>query len=91
MKKSLLASVGNAGQGIAGLGLTAMARGAEAQTTLPQAETPFAVSDWPKQVHAPAGAPNVMLVLLDDVGFGDTPLSCRIRAMFAVSLCQTVL
>jgi hypothetical protein len=78
-----------------------MARGAEAQTTLPQAETPFAgkvapdraqsVSDWPKQVHAPAGAPNVMLVLLDDVGFGDTPLSCRIRAMFAVSLCQTVL
>jgi arylsulfatase len=28
--------------------------------------------DWPKPVKAPAGAPNVLLVLLDDVGFGAT-------------------
>lgn len=26
--------------------------------------------DFPKQVHAPKGAPNVLLVILDDVGFG---------------------
>ncbi|MSU25085.1 MAG: arylsulfatase [Opitutus sp.] len=26
--------------------------------------------DWPQPVRAPAGAPNILLVLLDDVGFG---------------------
>jgi arylsulfatase A-like enzyme len=25
---------------------------------------------WPEQVKAPAGAPNIVLILLDDVGFG---------------------
>jgi arylsulfatase A-like enzyme len=28
--------------------------------------------DFPKEVHAPAGAPNVLLILTDDVGFGAT-------------------
>jgi arylsulfatase len=28
--------------------------------------------DWPETVKAPAGAPNIVLVLLDDVGFGAT-------------------
>src|SRR5262245_16383692 len=27
-------------------------------------------SDFPQPVHAPKGAPNILLVLLDDVGFG---------------------
>jgi arylsulfatase A-like enzyme len=27
------------------------------------------VEDWPERVKAPAGAPNVMVILLDDVGF----------------------
>ncbi len=26
--------------------------------------------DWPERVKAPAGAPNVLIILLDDVGFG---------------------
>ena len=26
--------------------------------------------DWPKRPQAPAGAPNVLIILLDDVGFG---------------------
>jgi arylsulfatase A-like enzyme len=29
-------------------------------------------SDFPKQLHAPKGAPNILIVLLDDVGFGAT-------------------
>lgn len=29
-------------------------------------------SDFPQPIKAPAGAPNVLLVLLDDVGFGAT-------------------
>lgn len=49
---------------------------------LPQADPPFkgriavngrdAQPDWPAPLHAPAGAPNVVLILLDDVGFGAT-------------------
>jgi arylsulfatase len=51
-----------------------------AQQSLPQLLPPFAgkidpdraksVTDWPKNAKAPAGAPNVVLILLDDVGFG---------------------
>lgn len=26
--------------------------------------------DWPREIQAPAGAPNVLLVMMDDVGFG---------------------
>ncbi len=65
---------------VACLSLTVCAFGAAAQTVLPQPDTPFrgkispdraqSVADWPQQLNAPAGAPNVILVLLDDVGFG---------------------
>jgi len=51
-----------------------------AQQVLPQPQVPFkgkiAISpkeskqDFPKEPHAPKEAPNVLLVLLDDVGFG---------------------
>ena len=51
-----------------------------AQEILPKAPPPFtgkidpsrnkAEPGWPPEVQAPAGAPNVVLVLLDDVGFG---------------------
>src|SRR5215207_6292636 len=30
------------------------------------------IPDWPKQITAKAGSPNVVLILLDDVGFGAT-------------------
>lgn len=51
-----------------------------AQTTLSAPEPPFngkigfsakdSVPDWPQAVTAPAGAPNIIVILLDDVGFG---------------------
>jgi arylsulfatase len=60
--------------------------GAQAQTNgkaaevLPHLEPPFegkinrlvkdSKPDFPKEVEAPAGAPNVLLILTDDVGFG---------------------
>ncbi|NLZ05965.1 MAG: arylsulfatase [Phycisphaerae bacterium] len=54
--------------------------GASAQEVLPASPTPFkgqiglsakdSKSDFPKPVQTPKGAPNVVLILLDDVGFG---------------------
>jgi arylsulfatase len=54
--------------------------GASAQEVLPRPPEPFkgqiglsakdSKSDFPQPVHAPKGAPNVVLILLDDVGFG---------------------
>ena len=58
--------------------------GASAQeadrTILPQPDPPFkgkigltpadSVKDFPKEVTAPEGAPNILLILTDDVGFG---------------------
>ena len=51
-----------------------------AQEVLPHPEPPFkgkigrtvkeSTADFPKEVQAPAGAPNVLLILTDDVGFG---------------------
>ena len=51
-----------------------------AQDVLPRPEPPFkgyigrkakdSVKDFPKQVEAPKGAPNILLILTDDVGFG---------------------
>ena len=53
---------------------------ATAQPALPYADAPFrgkitadraqSVPDWPRAVQAPRGAPNIVLILLDDVGFG---------------------
>jgi arylsulfatase len=53
---------------------------AETPTLLPPPEPPFqgkigrtvrdSTPDFPKGITAPAGAPNVLLILTDDVGFG---------------------
>jgi arylsulfatase len=53
-----------------------------AQESLPRQEQPFkgqqgrtwkdSKPDFPQPVKAPPGAPNVLLILLDDVGFGQT-------------------
>ena len=69
---------------VAASALAATVRPADAATpdTLPQPEPPFrgkigrtardSTPDFPKGVEAPAGAPNVLLILTDDVGFGAT-------------------
>jgi arylsulfatase len=66
------------------LASTALSRSANAATDaiLPRPEPPFqgkiertlkgSVPDFPKGIEAPAGAPNVLLILTDDVGFGAT-------------------
>jgi arylsulfatase len=51
-----------------------------AQEVLPRPEQPFggrigitaqdSVKDFPKEVEAPKGAPNILVILTDDVGFG---------------------
>src|SRR5271167_362403 len=53
---------------------------AQAQEVLPRPEPPFkghigltikdSTKDFPKEVTAPKGAPNILLILTDDVGFG---------------------
>jgi Sulfatase len=53
---------------------------ARAQDVLPRPEPPFkghigrtveeSTKDFPQEVKAPNGAPNVLLILTDDVGFG---------------------
>jgi arylsulfatase A-like enzyme len=53
---------------------------AMAQEVLPRPEQPFggrigltvqdSVKDFPKEVEAPKGSPNILLILTDDVGFG---------------------
>ncbi len=51
-----------------------------AQEVLPRPEQPFhehiggtaedSIKDFPQEVQAPKGAPNILLILTDDVGFG---------------------
>jgi arylsulfatase A-like enzyme len=58
----------------------AIALPAGAQEVLPRPEQPFggkigrttkeSVKDFPKMVEAPKGAPNILVILTDDVGFG---------------------
>jgi arylsulfatase len=58
----------------------AMALQAVAQEALPRPEQPFggrigltaqdSIKDFPKAVEAPKGAPNILIILTDDVGFG---------------------
>jgi arylsulfatase len=62
------------------LALGALSPAAHAQEILPKPEQPFtgkigttvadSTPDFPKPMTAPAGAPNVLLILTDDVGFG---------------------
>ncbi len=64
------------------LGLTSQTYAAE---NLPKPDLPFAgvvdpdraksKPDWPKNAIAPKGAPNIVLILLDDVGFGATSVT----------------
>ena len=59
---------------------TPLAQAQQAEEILPKPEPPFqgkigrtvrdSTPDFPKGVEAPAGAPNVLLILTDDVGFG---------------------
>lgn len=63
------------------LGFAGCAGFAAAQTSLPRAEPPFtgkvertlagSVPEYPVPVRPPAGAPNVVVVLIDDAGFGN--------------------
>ena len=73
MKTKLIAALG--------LVLSAVcASTARAQEALPKPEPPFkgtigqtakeSKADYPKPLEAPAGAPNVLIIILDDVGFG---------------------
>ncbi len=65
---------------IALCGLAICAGSVHAQTKLPQPDPPFkgkigetykdSTPDYPQPVKAPKGSPNVLLILLDDVGFG---------------------
>jgi arylsulfatase A-like enzyme len=60
--------------------VTAFAMSAGAQEVLPYPQPPFkghvgrtakdSTPDFPKDVRAPKGAPNILLILTDDVGFG---------------------
>jgi len=75
-----LGSIQLAGVALFGLVLVAISTSASAQAVLPKPETPFqgkigrtvkdSTPDFPKGVEAPKGAPNVLLILTDDVGFG---------------------
>ena len=65
---------------LAAVTVVVWAAGASAQTELPRPEQPFAgkigptvaqsMPAFPKPVRAPEHAPNVLLILTDDVGFG---------------------
>src|SRR6266699_2915027 len=60
--------------------IASFALSARAQDVLPRPEQPFkghvgrtgeeSTKDFPQEVKAPKGAPNVLLILTDDVGFG---------------------
>jgi arylsulfatase len=75
--------MGGLGAGRAAVAVTlwlAASTALAAEIALPYPETPFkgkigptresSVTAWPEQPKAPAGAPNVVLILLDDLGFG---------------------
>ena len=60
--------------------VTVMAAAGFAQEVLPRPDQPFkgkigrtvkeSKPDFPKEVQAPKGAPNILLIMTDDVGFG---------------------
>jgi Sulfatase len=65
---------------VGALALFGLSISASAQDVLPRPEPPFegkigrtvkeSTPDFPKGITAPKGAPNVLLILTDDVGFG---------------------
>jgi arylsulfatase A-like enzyme len=65
-----------------GIALAAYSPGSVAQDSQPKADSTFAghididvrksTPSWPKPVTAPSGAPNIVLILIDDVGFSTT-------------------
>ena len=67
---------------VAGMALSAYSPWSVAQDSQPAANSTFtghididvrkSTPAWPKPVTAPKGAPNVLLVLIDDVGFSTT-------------------
>jgi arylsulfatase A-like enzyme len=69
-----------AASALASAALPRTARAAEQGEVLPKPQAPFQGTidrtvegsrpDFPKGVEAPAGAPNVLLILTDDIGFG---------------------
>jgi arylsulfatase len=52
------------------IALSAFSTGRSADDSLPKRKE--SGPQWPEAAKAPAGAPNVVLILLDDVAFGDT-------------------
>jgi arylsulfatase len=67
---------------LVGLLTLALVLPAGAQEVLPRPEQPFggkigrttkeSTKDFPKELQAPKGAPNILLIMTDDVGFGAT-------------------
>jgi arylsulfatase A-like enzyme len=58
---------------LVGLALTHSAFAADSQFKGKIAQTAKdSIPDWPQPVRAPQGAPNIVLILLDDIGFADT-------------------
>jgi arylsulfatase len=67
---------------VAGISMAAYAPWALAQDSFPKADPPFSgrvdidvrksMPSWPKPVTASKGAPNIVLILIDDVGFSTT-------------------
>ena len=65
---------------VAGAAIAILAGPALAQEVLPRPDQPFrgyigrtakeSVTDFPQAIQAPKGAPNVLVILTDDVGFG---------------------
>lgn len=78
MKKTPFRSAGL----LIGLALAPLAQAQQAVQVLPRPPEPFAgkidpdkgksTPAWPKQAKAAPGAPNVVVVLLDDVGFAQS-------------------
>ena len=78
------------------------------EAVLPKPEPPFqgkigrtvkdSMPDFPKSVEAPSGAPNILLILVDDVGFGatstfggpiETPNLQRLADEASATICST--
>jgi len=82
MNRVLFAATIAVGVALIEFGALAPAPDTHAEDVLSSADPPFkgkislsaknSIPDWPKPVKAPDGAPNILLIMLDDVGFADT-------------------